>query len=111
MQFEKPHSARDLPGTPTKWQVQAPVPQSNGATRMRQVEPRRGAGVPGSFNDRCVVLFKSTLPGSYPSTTWTRCSEPSSESGMSAPPESGLPSRLTRDTPRETPFGFSTEMR
>jgi beta-aspartyl-peptidase (threonine type) len=47
----------------------------------------------------------------YPSTTWTRCSTPSSNKGTSPSSDSGLPSRLTRHTPRETPFGFSTLIR
>jgi hypothetical protein len=58
-----------------------------------------------------VAEVRRAVRGAYPSTTSTQCSEPSSNKGKSAPPENRLPSRLTRDTPRQTPFGFSTRIR
>jgi len=47
----------------------------------------------------------------YPSTTWTWCSRASSTKGTSTSAGSWIPSRLIRDTPRQTPFGFSTVIR
>ena len=55
--------------------------------------------------------FVDKVVRSYPSTTWTSCSRASSTNGTSASPESWVPSRLTRDTPRQTPLGFSTVIR
>ncbi|MGB3561538.1 MAG: alanine/ornithine racemase family PLP-dependent enzyme [Thermoanaerobaculia bacterium] len=55
--------------------------------------------------------FVAKVVKAYPSTTWTSCSRASSTNGTSASPESRVPSRLTRDTPRQTPLGFSTVIR
>lgn len=58
-----------------------------------------------------MLLRNLQTRGAYPSTTWTWCSRPSSDRGTNASPGSRVPSRLTRDTPRQTPFGFSTAIR
>ena len=47
----------------------------------------------------------------YPRTTRTWCSRPSSDRATGASTGSGVPSRLTLDTPRQTAFGFSTSIR
>ena len=58
-----------------------------------------------------VVFLQGPVSRAYPSTTRTRCSEASSHKGTGASPGSRVPSRLIRDAPRQTPFGFSTVIR